>query len=253
MDIEMSSDGLFVYVANNVDGTISQFHRDPNTGYLSPITSLGFTVKNICGSQVISNDNKSLYVLKTDLLDVSGSILQYDRDLNTGELILSRNIIQLSYNDYPNDLIISADGKFVYCITFKSIYLYKRDINNIYPFHGSLSFVDKINLNPGISNSILIISPDGLFAYLLLRDIHSIRQFSRDINSGILTQVGNDFLLLNQSLPSNIINNIKISSDGLFLYVLAIESNIGEVLVFSINSNSGVLTLMTSNPLIPFY
>lgn len=178
------------------------------------------------------------------------SVLIFSRNTATGFLTYQGAAQNNTNGVYslvrPYHLALSPDGNFLY-VSAKSgnaIVVFKRD-----PGTGSLDHLADYSDNTYLySISSTKISPDGRFLYASVTGSgyanSSIRLFSRDVDTGLLSFV---------EYYTNGYNNVKgvygicmsdISPDGLFLYGAAAFDN--SVPVFSINTNTGMLTFITN-------
>lgn len=160
--------------------------------------------------------------------------------------------------DEPVAIAISPDGQNVYAASTKSASLavFRRD-----PKRGGLEQLPgtagclSVGATRGCADGILlqgasdvVVSPDGLNVYVSSFSEDSIAIFSRDLDTGALTQaaapngcireVGAGTCLDGEAMRG--IFALAFSPDGLFLYAAANKSN--AIAIFSRNPGTGALT-----------
>lgn len=197
----------------------------------------GTVVRNGSNSYIIriSPDGLFAYVIDNYNYNVFGLLNEskiYQYQIVSGQFIpLSTRYVYCG--NYPIDLIISPNGKFVYVTdnsNYNLFYLYVRDVVTGLLTPNTTVSVPLINAQNGY------ISPDNLNLYVS-HDTNSIAQYSIDQTTGLLTFISNVFINLNSSYS-------VFSADGLFLYVgngLDMQCSIS---IFSRNPSTGILTII---------
>ncbi|MEL6720875.1 MAG: beta-propeller fold lactonase family protein [Bacteroidota bacterium] len=259
-----SPDDRFLYNACIDDNSIVVFERDISTGQLTFVESLSTNSRDQAGNLingligavnlVISEDGKHIYVA-----GLGNNVTVFSRDLNTGILTYIEALggASISSLHEPINIGISPDGKSVY-VTARggnagSITVFSRnEMTGRLTFVESLidngmdqagNVVDKIRKPYGIQ-----VSADNKYVYAASNQEASITLFSRDLMTGVLTEVdvvskdGTDQAgnpIGNALFGSN---NLDISDDGLFVYVSAFSDD--AISVFSRDISTGILTFI---------
>ena len=210
--IAISPNGDFVYIASSYEGErVNVFSRDSVSGQLT-YTNTGIWTNGL-KEIIISPDGLSLYIL------TGYTSIAYALDPITG-VIGAQLAVNINFSGKA--LVVSPDNKYVYgsysSVGGNQITVYNRDVL------GNLTLAYEVLVNSNISGfgSGMIISPDGLFLYVLCASTilagggQSVISFNRNISTGNLS-----FL---QEIPSNFNNSsnmqcIAITPDGLNLYV----------------------------------
>jgi 6-phosphogluconolactonase (cycloisomerase 2 family) len=233
--IAFSPNGLFAYISNTGNSTISQFSRNNTTGALTPLTPSSVAVTNSTHRLVMSPDGTTLYSNGYG----NGQISQFGVNTTTGLLTaLTPDTISTSGTN-PWGLCISPDGTSVYCTNFfgtTGIAQFSRDIGT-----GLLTALTPATVTPDQYPYTMQMAPSGLFVYVINGGTDTIQQFSRDIGTGLLTPL----------TPANIsavgasgITGSAISPDGKSLYVGGNAS--GTIDNFSIDTITGLLTYVST-------
>jgi 6-phosphogluconolactonase (cycloisomerase 2 family) len=229
-----SSSGLFAYLSNTGDSTISQFSVNKINGSLTPLSTPAVAVPTSVYKLAISSDGLNLYATGNG----TGQISQFSIDQVTGLLtILTPNVISTSGTN-PWGLAISPDGKNVYSTNFvgsANIAQFSRNITT-----GLLTALSPATLSPTGNPYVVMISPDGLFVYVSNGGSDDIQQFSRNATTGLLTPLS----------PASVasggtgVQGAAMSVDGLSIYVGNNASS--SISHFSRNATTGLLTLVAS-------
>ena len=195
---------------------------------------------------VISADGANVYAASL----LGNAIEVLSRDASSGDLTPVESISDTGLV-FPQRLVASADGKFVYVITQgslrttspvpDSVLVYQRGVT------GSLSLIGTYQNGSGSITDMLlptdmVLSPSGDQAYIRAAGSSSLLVFSRDTTTGTLT--------LLQTLRDGIAGNsglggegwLAVSADGGFVYTTSVSDNC--VAVFSRNTTTNQLTLV---------
>ncbi len=189
---------------------------------------------------VINNSGTKAYVIGID----SGidSILVYDRDARTGELVeiqrLSNGIENVTGLLGGADIIISNDGKNLYATATDNDALLTFSIE---PTSGELSYVnthvDGLNGINGLGGAkALIASTDGRHLYVAGKLDNAIAIFNRDVVSGLLSY--NNVFTGVEGL--NGVEALAFEATEQYLLVVAEANN--SLASYARNSNSGLLS-----------
>lgn len=188
--ITVSPDGQFVYVALYTNQIIV-FSRDDTNGLLTYVSKLSYLLgenggqlKGTPRAIAISPDGSFVYVTSWN----TDSLTVFARDSDSGELThendYKNNIGDTENMDGPYDIVISADGRYVYVAAFSSdsVTSFQRDVST-----GELSYFQSI-LSDGADtwsmNGPLSIaaSPDGEHVYVGSGSgDHSLTTFRREV------------------------------------------------------------------------
>jgi len=232
----------FVYTANSAGNpsTVSALSTSPSTGTLSPIGGSPYNTGS--GSIAIAADptRGRIYVANT----LSGDISAFTIDLSTG--VLSK-VPASPFGPAAgvNSLVVSPDGGFAYAVSGTSANLWAFSIDA----SGGLGQLGSpIVIAPGsVQSSAVVMDPTGTYLYTLAADSLSAKVygFSRDHTTGALTPLsGFPF-----DIPG-LANQGAFDHTGNFLLLTGTNefATKGGIEVFSLNSSTGALTLV-SGPL----
>lgn len=257
--IRMSLDGQYLYVLSTSSAELNVYEingsalnqiqswKDGDEGELIQVQSLA-TGTNLR----LAQDGQSLYVVS----EQDNSLLVFTRDNETGLIEplqqLVNGDIDLTGMMSPVDVLPSRDGTRVYVAASGSdaITVFNRDSAS-----GALAYLGRVKDGFGSilpdSNVIrgvqtLIEGQNGQFIYALGSDSNAIATFvpqSQDIGlrfTGVLRSGASSGLLS----VDNLLNPTAAvtTEDGLYLYVLAQDSN--QIFVFTTDELTGELTLL---------
>lgn len=227
LGVAVSPDGLSAYAADYVNDSVDAFSRNPSTGVLTQLSGSAACVgdggapcaagNGLFGARAVavSPDGQDVYVVSQgDSSGTAGTLSEFARDPSTGALT-------------------SEIG----CIS---------DV-------GTISGCTTSTTAVGIGDPTAIaISPDGTTVYVVGQSDQAIAAFSRDLSTGLLTQLGS---------PNNCISSedvacgtdtaagladaqrITLSPDGATVYVGAGGgSSAGDVASFHRDEQTGDLT-----------
>jgi 6-phosphogluconolactonase (cycloisomerase 2 family) len=234
--------------SRGVDGKITAL--SPTYAEFSVTGSPGnYTGGSSAGDLIFSSDGISAYLacnrFDNNVGNSSPCIALFDANTATGDLVLFA-YYQAGTGVYPdqypkaNKLCISADtghvDAFIYVTTEEDrVYQFSRNLVN-----GELSALTPAYVSTGVDPQDIVISTDGLFAYVANLTDSTITLFSRVPATGLLTSVS--------AVSSQGLNPIDIAlaveADNPYLYVTNSGSN--AVAVFSRDSGTGVLTYIES-------
>lgn len=231
MEVVVSPDGEFVYVASSADNSLGIFSLDSGTGALTFIDSELDGVGGVNGLAFaerveISPDGKHLYVLGRN----DDGIAVFSRDAVTGLttfvefvdfLVSGPDLFEAS--DRSTQITISPDGRFLYATMYDAstpaAWAYERNSTT-----GVLTFSSEVQKSGDVDVvlsgfSDLVISPDGSRAYGTGSQRDNVIWMQRDNESGVLRIVS---ALMHETAGLNFLNDpdvLAISSDGAHLYI----------------------------------
>ena len=237
--ITLSKNNKWLFVANYSSGTVAFYPVNKNGGIDSVkqiIQHIGASINK--GRQnephahavVLSNNNKYLYVCDLGI----DKIMTYRFNGKKGILKLVDSAVSAP-GAGPRHIIMHPNNKFAYAIEELSgnVVAYKT-------IKGKLSMVQTISSLPvnykgAIGSADIHISPNEKFLYCSNRGAsNSITTFGINRKNGTLTYVAN------QSTLGIKPRNFNIHPTGNYLLVANQDSN--EVVIFTINKTTGVLT-----------
>jgi len=232
----------FVYTANAAGNpsTVSALSTSPSTGALSPIGGSPYGTGS--GSMALAADttNHRVYIANSQ----SGDISAFNLDPTTGAL---SKVLGSPFGSEAgvDSLVVSPDGAFVYAVSGTSANLWAFSINA----SGELGQLGSpIVIAPGsVQSSAVVMDPTGTYLYTLTADSLSAKVygFGRDHTTGALTPLsGFPF-----DIPG-LANQSAFDRTGNFLLLTGTNefATKGGIEVFSLNSSTGALTLV-SGPL----
>jgi DNA-binding beta-propeller fold protein YncE len=179
--IDISSDGMNVYVPALVDGTLTDFSRNPTTGALNPDNTYtdgagGVNGLNGAHSVAVSHNGANVYVAA--LYD--SSVATFARNSSTGALAFQG----ISAFSGAQDVVASPDDANIYAVSY--------DDNSVGSFSrnstGSLGSLGAEKTgDPGIDRENfagpwgLAASPDGKNVYVAALNSSSVATFARNV------------------------------------------------------------------------
>jgi len=232
-DIEVSPDGLHVYVLGSISDAIAVFSRNASTGALTFVESLAGENNGLSrpSGLSISPDGASLYL--TSAGGQVGFLAVFERNAATGALTFSTSFTGFAQGlASPNDVMVSPDGAHVYTADRSSngLGVWERNATT-----GALTFVEVIaedGQNQAQEGRRVAVSPNGKTVYLT--NDFGIAEFARDASAGTLTFVSAVVESSSQTRGLRWLEGIAISSDSRFLYTSSL-------------SQSALATFTTSN------
>ncbi|QEF96371.1 Serine-aspartate repeat-containing protein D precursor [Stieleria maiorica] len=184
--VQVSDDGIHLYVAAVGDDSVTAFTRDPSTGLVSYTRKYVGSTNGAFAAE-ISPDQRHVYVSGTS----SSAITVYDRDASSGLLSLKQTVRQSDAGvDGLSGVVgmsVSPDGKNVYAAGYygDKIAVFDRDTTT-----GLLSFLHTTaDPNGGsVAGPISVLaSPDGHHVVAMYELYDAIQIFDRDPSTGQLT------------------------------------------------------------------
>jgi 6-phosphogluconolactonase (cycloisomerase 2 family) len=159
-DLAVSPDGANVYVISPVSNAIAVFARNPVTGALAQIQTVvdgqdGVTGLDSVNGVAMSPEGRHVYAAGRINGTFLGAVSIFSRDAVTGALTF-QDVIDGGGLSFLNDVVISADGSFVYA-SGDSLVVLARNANT-----GSLSFASPTDVDILIAAGV---SPDGTTVY----------------------------------------------------------------------------------------
>jgi 6-phosphogluconolactonase len=246
VNVEVTCVGPVVYVANQVDATISAYAMNVSNGSLSSIAGTPFRT-DIDGNElpaidapfnmVIDSGKKFAYAANSFHNDVT--VFSIDAASGALEPIAGSPFpTGLS----PNVVTIHPSGKFAYTANSES---YDISAFTVDAVTGALAAVtgspfaagSPLGSTASIPISSVTIDPSGKFAYVLLTN--GVLTYDIDANSGALTP-----LSANPTSAGTFPLVLAIHASGKFLYVVATDGLYG----FTIDASNGALTAIAGNP-----
>lgn len=249
IDLAMSTDGASIYVAGRSfpNGSIAIFDRDNSTG---DVTFQDVVIDGVDGvdglediiALAVSADGKSLYTVN-DEFNTEG-IAQFSRDTGTGALTFVAEFEDSSLFNLVKSVAIAPDGNHVYIAAQSGLAMgiFARNSTT-----SELSFLESFSSGTNEVDGLddvqtMVISPDGLHAYVGARQGRSIVTFARDRGTGDWTFAS---ILYDNENGVNGLNNVlrvTISPDGAHVYTVSSQER--GIATFSRNTTTGELTFV---------
>jgi cysteine-rich repeat protein len=241
----VSPDGKNVYVGADVSNSVTVFSRNATTGALTFVESKRDGVDGVDGlrktrSVAVSSDGKNVYSAGS----LDDAVAVFGRDETTGTL----TYLQLLKDDTDGidglararAVAVSHDGRHVYVAagTDDAIAIFARDAaTGLLTFHG---FLAKRLGTRGLDNAqSVVVSEDGMRAYVASSVDQSVAAFARDPVTGDLTFID----MLRDSDPGidglGDAAAVIVSPDGLHVYAVGYSDD--AVDVFLTRCGNGVI------------
>ncbi len=271
LGIDISPDGLHVYVASSASDAVAEFTRNPTTGVLSQLTDPDDCIAETAGdcadgvglddarSVAVSPDGNFVYVASAG----SDAIAAFSRNTSTGELT------QLAD---PDDCIAETGGDCVDGVgldgarfvvidpTGSHLYVASQESDSIAAFSRNIAtgaLTPLVDPNDCISNSggdcaqgfnldlpsTLAMSPNGENIFVAVNNSRSLVVLGRDTTTGALSEVG---CIAEVSVPCepgaalHAAIGVSASPDGKHVYVSALGSD--AITAFKVTSTMGRLS-----------
>lgn len=241
--ITIDSKGQYVIVSNYSDGKVSVFpvEKDGSLGTLVQLIEHEGSGPNPDRQQgphvhsaFFSPDEKQLYV--QDLGTDKVNIYDFQPENKQAPLVAAAQpFVKSAPGGGPRHAAVSRDGNYLYLIEemIANVMVYAKT-------DGLLEPIQEISINEdgyeGSNGAADIeLSPDGKFLYASNRgDANTLAIYAVNASDGKLTKVGN------QSVLGQRPRNFTISPDG--GYLLVANQGTDDVVIFSRDSNTGLLT-----------
>ena len=275
--VAVSPDGRNVYAAAQDSDAVLVFDRHPLTGAITQKPGLDGCVSDTgTGGQcahgvaldgargvVVSPDGRSVYAIAGS----SNSVLIYDRDLATGELLFKPDVAGCISNDgsgdqcvdgnalvSPFEVVVSPDGRNVYVATTTSsaVAVFVRDTDGTLQQAGCISAGGIFGCTSAVAfnnPTALAVSPDGKNVYVTNQNSDSVAILNRNLDTGALTQkAGTDGCwsedgtmgACQDGVALDTPFGVAVTADGRSVYVASRFSE--AVAVFDRNLTNGTLT-----------
>jgi 6-phosphogluconolactonase (cycloisomerase 2 family) len=234
--------GKFVYAANNGAGKISAYAIDGDTGELTSVSGSPFAAGEEPNSVAVSPSGKFVYLANEGSADIS----VYAVDAATGVLTTvpgSPFAFPSSDGGRPTAVAVNPAGTFLFVTSNNDSDVAVFSINAA---NGALTQVAGSPFPVTDDCASLTIAPSGNFAYIASGFGSSYFSVFAINATGVLTPVaGSPF-----SAGSNV-NSVTLNPQGNILYVTnsgssgVSQPNSNEVWTYTINSSTGVPTLLS--------
>jgi len=254
-DLAMSSDGKFLYSANE-NGYLYVFQPDSVDQSITPYQVYALQLADPGNApilvteplpEVVDPDNPIRSSFGPERLQISADqnwlfvmgwkgLLVFQRDLNTGALTQ----VAASYLNNPKDIVVSNDNRYIYAFSDGQLEIISFDLTS-----HQLENVASLDLGADISS--MAISPDGASFYLT-QGVDSLLFYQRDVETGLVhlqasyqdsdaNMAGlSDTLTLADNCYTSF-NTLNISPDGKSIYI----SGFG-ISAYSRDVNTGEIT-----------
>jgi len=248
--VTASPDGAFLYVSSYDDGAISVFRRNTD-GTLEFINAQINELEGVSGltntyDVKVSPDNRHIYATS----ETDNALVYFSKNPTTGILTYLGK-----YEDGVNNIEglegaflmdFSPDGNYLYVLgrNENALSVFNRNVND-----GSLSPIQILRDDQQGNNNMnypvtVKVTPDSRHVMVTSYGDEALSWYTRDASTGMLTYSG---ALLSEDIPNNPLEGafgLDISKDGKNAYVSSRDGN--SLDVFSRNSNTGMLSYMTS-------
>ena len=235
----ISTDNKFLYTGNDTE--VLCYSIDQTTGALT-LSSTTAQGGNVVEATTISPDNNYLYVVSA----YYSGIFIFSRNITTG-------VVTATNSGTPSiagalKMTISPDGTTLYLQSTNGSYQFEafsRDSTT-----GNLTSIATYALpstTPAGGSPISIeVSPDNLFVYVISSTY--VFQYSRSLSTGLLTALSTPYVAISGgSMSAYNYGSVKISPDGLFLYVSS-----PDISQYSRSLTTGLITPLTPAYYTPF-
>jgi 6-phosphogluconolactonase (cycloisomerase 2 family) len=246
--ITVDPTGKFVYVANNTSGNVSAYTINGDTGALSAVTGSPFGAASGANSVVVSPSGQFAYV--ADQGASSENISAYTVNPTSGALTAvpgSPYAYPSTDGGRPTSAAADPAGYFLYVTSNNDANIAAFSINAA---TGALTLVAGSPYPVTNDAASLTVAPSGKFVYVVSGSGTSddnLSVFKINTTTGALTLVDSAFSAgLNPS-------SVTLDSEGNMLYVTNLgdfgtpEPNSNEVWTYSLNSGTGVPTLLSKS------
>jgi 6-phosphogluconolactonase (cycloisomerase 2 family) len=221
----------FAYVADIVDGTLSEYTVNPMTGQLR---TNGYTFAGR-GPQAVVVDPHGKFAYVANSGDNNVSAFSIDNASGTLTPVTGS---PFSGGSNPISVAVDPSGAFAYVVNSASNNVSAFSID---PATGALTSVAGSPFGAGANPNSIVVDPSGAFAYVANVTSNNVSGYMIDPTTGALTAVaGSPFSA--GSAPSA----VTIDPSGHFAYVANSVSI--DVSAFSINSATGALTALPGSP-----
>jgi len=227
-DLEISSDGSYIYAVADSDNAVNVLERDADTGNLTWIAAYqNSTLLSGAVSLALSPDNQHLYVVAK----TANNLRVYARDKSSGKLELiedkTNGVAAVDGMRLATSVAVSADGRHVYVTSSgdNAIVVFGRNDDPGSGSFGQLNYIglakDDLNGVTGIVGaSSVAVSPDGAYAFVAGQADDALAQFSREPWAGDLAWMALESYGDNGVAGLRGPLKIDVSLDGNYIYVL---------------------------------
>ncbi|MDA7633449.1 DUF5011 domain-containing protein, partial [bacterium] len=231
--VAISGDGKHVYAIqkrpnSNNTGSVVVFSRDAATGELTHVeTELGHQGIDGALHVIVSPDDRFVYLCTLK----DQSVLTFSRDATDGRLTYLDTIDvgrNMTYID------TTPDGKNLYAVSSRHVERFTIDTVTGLP-----TWIERVQPPSSSAGDKLTVSDDGKFLYWGDINANRVYVFSIDGTTGGVTHLQTFNNGDSGSLISGV-TDLKISPDGLFLYIAATRDD--HLTVFSRDVTTGLIT-----------
>jgi len=228
----------FVYTANAAGSpsTVSALVSDATTGKLNSISGSPYNTGSSSAAVQADPAGKFLYVANR----VSGDISGFTITATTGRLTPMAAPFPVEFG--VDAVAIDPTGKFLHAVSAQSNNLWSFSIDTA----GALTNLSSppLTIDPAVSSSSAIaLDPSGKYLFTVA-NLNSIYSFARDTTTGALGTVSGS------PVPVDF-GTFAITTDPAGKFVIAVSNAgstvFGTISVYSLNSTSGKLTLVSGS------
>ena len=247
--VNVSPDGIHIYVTGGRDDALAVFRRDLGTGQLTFVQVLKDGIGGVDGlngatSVAASPDGSYVYVAGYD----DNALAVFRRDAVTGQLtfiqVLKDGIGGVDGLRAADSVAVSPDASHVYATgeVDSALVVFRRDVAT-----GQLTFVQRLKDGAygvdGLSGATsVVVSPDGRHVYTTGEYDFALTVFRRDVANGRLTFVQMLRDGVNGVYGLYHAKSVTVSPDGYRVYATGVLDN--TLSVFQRDAVSGQLTFL---------
>ena len=242
VNVECTTQGLFVYATNELAGTVATYAIDSSTGALSVVGSPAITgTGGFPAPRGVAVDYRGKFAYVTNVY--GDTVVTYEINSATGALTAVSSI-STPTGAGPSGVVVDPAGKFVYVAQSGGKQIASYSINSA---TGALTYVH-YGVTDGTALYKLAMNPSGDYVYATLGYHGAVKSYGINRTTGALTWLSDWSLSPNAS-----VNGIAVDPYGKYAYVAVgdSDSSAGGVHILSLNASTGELTqqgsLMATN------
>lgn len=239
--LEVDPSGKFLYVANSGSDSVSAYTIDGADGALNEISGSPFAAGVAPAGLAVAASGKFVYVANNGSNDVSG----YQLNTTTG-VLKSISGSPFAAGTKPSAIAIDPATKFAYVANSGSNNVSEYSINTE---TGALSKVSGSPVAAGTGPAAISIDPSGKFVFVGNKNSNDISSFSLGF-TGALTALVPGPHRTRKSPAALVVSSgsTAVTYTPRFAYVANFGLGATAVPAFSVNTNTGALTMLKGSP-----